>query len=422
MENLIKLAANMVVKNNAFLSFILCFFSLLTIFNGYHLNAKDNLGNHIATKNLDMNLKNTNKVKYIDVRLGTGNGMGFSSSNLYSISMGNNSSYWYGPVSSYSIKSTMTNNVVRGWTCGVYNKTPIVALNTEGIFQLNGSTTTPDGFRLYVQDGISTEKILTERLDTIPTDTNTISTDEFRLYVENGISTERLEIISTDTTTSEEYRLYVQDGISTEKVLTESLEIASTDTSSIDGFRLYVQDGISTEKIKIASNDTSMTIPDGFRLCVQDGISTEKIKIGFNDTSMTTPDGFKLYVEEGILTEKVKIASNDTSMTTPDGFKLYVEEGILTERVKIASVGTDNWADFVFDKDYQLNSIYEVEKFITKNKHLPNVPSANDVKNDGVDLIEMDATLLRQIEELWLHMIELKKENEELRKIIEQQK
>ena len=409
MKNLIKLAADRVVKNNAFLSFVLCSFSLVTIFNGYHLNAQDNLGNHIATQNLNMNLKNINKVKFIDVRLGTGNGIRFWSSNLYSISMGNSSSYWYGPVSSYSIKSNMTNNPVRGWTWGVYDKTPIAALNTEGTFQLNkdlfvlgkthiGSTTTPDGFRLYVEDGISTEKILTEsleiasdtnsvipngfrlyvedgistekilteRLDIISTDTNTISTGEFRLYVEDGISTERLEITSTDTTVSEEYRLYVQDGISTEKILTESLEIVSTDTNSIDGFRLHVQDGISTEKIKIASNDTSMT--------------------------------------------------------TPDGFKLYVEEGILTERVKIASVGTDNWADFVFDKDYKLNSIYEVEKFISKNKHLPNVPSANDVKNDGVDLIEMDATLLRQIEEIWLHMIELKKENEELRKIIEQQK
>ena len=47
---------------------------------------------------------------------------------------------------------------------------------------------------------------------------------------------------------------------------------------------------------------------------------------------------------------------------------------------------------------------------------IPNVPSAAELANTGIDLAKMDATLLQQIEELWLHVIELKEENETLRK------
>jgi len=110
---------------------------------------------------------------------------------------------------------------------------------------------------------------------------------------------------------------------------------------------------------------------------------------------------------------KVRIGFN--TVATPGNYKLYVETGILTEKVKVAGINSSDWADYVFDEDYHLNSTEEVEKFIKENKHLPNVPSANEVSENGVDMVEMDATLLRQIEELWLHVIELKKENEVLK-------
>lgn len=100
----------------------------------------------------------------------------------------------------------------------------------------------------------------------------------------------------------------------------------------------------------------------------------------------------------------------------PDGYHLYVKEGILTEKVKVALKSTDNWADFVFADNYQLKSINQVESFIKENKHLPDMPSAEEVVENGINVAEMDAKLLQQIEELWLHMIELKKENEELKK------
>ena len=103
------------------------------------------------------------------------------------------------------------------------------------------------------------------------------------------------------------------------------------------------------------------------------------------------------------------------AVTTPGEYKLYVEDGILTEKVKVALKNTDDWADYVFADDYQLNSIETVEEFVKENKHLPNIPSAEAVVENGINVAEMDAKLLRQIEELWLQMIELNKEVKSLK-------
>ncbi len=62
-----------------------------------------------------------------------------------------------------------------------------------------------------------------------------------------------------------------------------------------------------------------------------------------------------------------------------------------------------------FSKDYNLRPLSEVEAFIKKNKHLPDVPSAKQVEAEGIKLKEMNATLLKKVEELTLYMIELEK-------------
>ncbi|QIP18071.1 hypothetical protein G8759_33975 [Spirosoma aureum] len=99
----------------------------------------------------------------------------------------------------------------------------------------------------------------------------------------------------------------------------------------------------------------------------------------------------------------------------PVGYKLYVEDGILTEKIKVAVKNTADWSDKVFHKGYDLQSLDEVERYIKINQHLPGVPSAKEMVESGNDLHKTDAKLLEKIEELTLYMIELKKENEELR-------
>ena len=75
-----------------------------------------------------------------------------------------------------------------------------------------------------------------------------------------------------------------------------------------------------------------------------------------------------------------------------------------------------NAPDYVFDDNYELRSLEEVEQFIKQNRHLPDIPSAAEMEEDGIGLSEMNKLLLQKIEELTLYMIELKKEIDELKK------
>jgi len=73
------------------------------------------------------------------------------------------------------------------------------------------------------------------------------------------------------------------------------------------------------------------------------------------------------------------------------------------------------WADYVFDKQYTLPPLSEVEDFIKKNKHLPNIPSAASIQKDGLKVGEVQTKMMEKIEELTLYVIELKKEMELLK-------
>jgi hypothetical protein len=92
--------------------------------------------------------------------------------------------------------------------------------------------------------------------------------------------------------------------------------------------------------------------------------------------------------------------------TNPGANKLAVEGMIGARRVK---VDQETWADFVFEPEYKLPSLTELERYIKINKHLPDVPSAAEVAKEKLDLGEMNKILLQKIEELTLHLIELEK-------------
>ena len=97
------------------------------------------------------------------------------------------------------------------------------------------------------------------------------------------------------------------------------------------------------------------------------------------------------------------------------GYKLFVDDGILAEQVKVALRFTSDWADFVFADDYELRSLVEVKDFIMENHHLPDVPSAEEVVENGINMAEMDATLLQKIEELTLYTIQQQELIEQMR-------
>ncbi len=105
-----------------------------------------------------------------------------------------------------------------------------------------------------------------------------------------------------------------------------------------------------------------------------------------------------------------------TGVTIPAGspYKMAISGGILTEKVRVATNGTVFWADFVFDKNYKLRPLSEVENFIKINQHLPEIPSTAEVTKNGIDLAETQALLLQKVEELTLYVIHQNKKIERL--------
>ncbi|MBG6133548.1 hypothetical protein IWQ47_004960 [Aquimarina sp. EL_43] len=90
----------------------------------------------------------------------------------------------------------------------------------------------------------------------------------------------------------------------------------------------------------------------------------------------------------------------------PDS-KLTVKGNIHSREIKVTA--TAGGADFVFANEYQLPSLAEVEAFVKKNKHLPEIASAKEMEKNGIHLAEMNIKLLQKIEELTLYVIEQNK-------------
>lgn len=102
--------------------------------------------------------------------------------------------------------------------------------------------------------------------------------------------------------------------------------------------------------------------------------------------------------------------------STPAGYKLFVSDGILTEKVKVAVKNEEDWADRVFEDNYKMMSLAQTNQYIKENKHLPGVPSTQEMIEKGNDLHKTDVILLTKIEELYRHVIKIEQENQALKK------
>jgi len=88
--------------------------------------------------------------------------------------------------------------------------------------------------------------------------------------------------------------------------------------------------------------------------------------------------------------------------TNPGTYKLAVNGKIRAKEIKVET----GWADYVFKEGYDLPTLAEVEQHIKEKGHLPNIPSAKEVKENGIQLGEMNKLLLEKIEELTLYTLQ----------------
>jgi len=151
-------------------------------------------------------------------------------------------------------------------------------------------------------------------------------------------------------------------------------------------------------------------------------------------TDLTGTGGQNFYIRDKVananriyIDEEGRVAiGNVTTPAGAPGYKLAVEEGIITDRLKVAIHTSGDWNDHVFDPAYELMTLSDVKRYVMKERHLPEVPSANELVCTGLDVAKMDALLMKKVEELTMHLIafeerilELEKENTLLRGKVE---
>jgi hypothetical protein len=96
------------------------------------------------------------------------------------------------------------------------------------------------------------------------------------------------------------------------------------------------------------------------------------------------------------------------------------KDGLLQARE--IKVDQARWPDYVFTKEYQLMTLEEVKAFIEENGHLPNVPPATEVEEEGLNLGENAKITMEKLEELTLYLIQMKEQLDEQLKLIEYQR
>lgn len=157
--------------------------------------------------------------------------------------------------------------------------------------------------------------------------------------------------------------------------------------------------------------------PSKIRFTIYSTTDTQN-RLGISELFYIQPEVTKAY--DGLMVQFNQDGNVGIGTDEPKA-KLAVDGNILAKEIKVK---TDiSVPDYVFEPDYELNSLDYIADYVKKNKHLPEIPSAKEIKRDGLDLAEMNLLLLKKIEELTLYAIQQDKEIESQNlKSVEQKK
>jgi hypothetical protein len=164
------------------------------------------------------------------------------------------------------------------------------------------------------------------------------------------------------------------------------------------------------------------------------GYNTGYNALGSNNVFLGNSAGYneagsnRLYIDNTDTTTPLVYGMFDTkqlginTVNIPTGYAFAVGGKIISEELKVQLRTAGAWPDHVFTKDYHLPTLKEVENHINQYGYLQNIPSAKEVKENGILLGDMNARLLQKIEELTLYSIQQEKQSIQLQKELEIQK
>ncbi|WP_159075846.1 tail fiber protein [Muricauda brasiliensis] len=218
-----------------------------------------------------------------------------------------------------------------------------------------------------------------------------------------------------------------QNGTGMPTVMLEGFQYGSANTIDIK-INWYIYNGV----FHIANGSSSGSYSPPVKLANENG----KVVIFIDDRQYFTRFNIRVYaegkgetsnmfegwtaVDEGINGTNIKDVIYKANFPgkvgigtiAPGAYQLAVKGKIRAEEIKVET----GWADYVFKEGYNLPTLEEVERHIKEKGHLINIPSAEEVSQNGVELGEMNKLLLEKIEELTLYTLQQEKEIQQYQK------
>jgi len=139
----------------------------------------------------------------------------------------------------------------------------------------------------------------------------------------------------------------------------------------------------------------------GYKLDINGRVGLESLDVRTNLTIGDTLTTENITIQNNITASTMNIGS----LATPAGYVFSVDGKMIAEEVRVLAKVNGGWPDYVFSPDYYLRPLDELENYITQNQHLPEIPSSEEVEERGIELGDMQAKLLKKIEELTLYAI-----------------
>ncbi|MBQ4820255.1 hypothetical protein [Aquimarina sp. MMG016] len=266
--------------------------------------------------------------------------------------------------------------------------------------QVNGNISAFEGDIILHNNSINQEDSGTIRWNEYPGGTNTNQSGAYMKY--NG-SNNYLQISTNDENNNYEHVRVYRGGRLVLQPNSGNVGIGTTNPSG------------KLEILKNADLSNAITLPNsGLIIRADNNGNDASLRFGVDNTNLKAV----IQTQQTTTAAKFDLLINPfggnigIGTTTPDS-KLAVNGNIHAKEVKIDLIG---WPDYVFESDYNLPTLQEVENHIVEKGHLQNIPSAAEVAENGIQLGEMNKKLLEKIEELTLYMIEQNKKTAQLQK------
>ncbi len=350
--------------------------------------------------------------KHVAVKKGIGNGFSFyGGSNSYKIHFGFDSFnpiggvqgnlYKYGDVTDFAIKTNMSSNKGRGWVWGLSGETPVAALSNLGSLKIKENLTVEGNIIAQLGNPDVDLVSLTVEKD--------LSAKNVRVGVGHGYGLHFWEDISGDifkitegNSTNYHYGLVSKWSINT------TIPTATGATESSRGFTWGPR---GQEPIASLTNDGKFQIKND--LIVEKAIYGERLYVGKLDGGIRpnvkiTVDGRVYISEKGSKGRGFHNLDHDNYRN----YLLWVEKGIAVQDLHLDYV--INWGDYVFDPEYKLPSLKQIENTILEKGHLHTMPSSKVISKKGYTISDMTKRILVTVEELTLHMINQEKKLDDL--------